>query len=303
MAKKNNNHRTNHRTPEDMKSHAARQTKTNGSLIIVGGHEDKTGDKVILKEIAKRSRGGKLVVATLASNEADDVWKEYQKLFRGLEVSQLEHLNVESRDQSLNGHLAEKLKGASAIFFTGGDQLKITSGLGGSALCDRIQELYENGGTIAGTSAGASAMSETMLVSGDSDGSMKVENFIRMAPGLGLIQDIIIDQHFAERGRIGRLLGAVAQNPRLLGVGIDENTAVILEQENTIQIIGEGAVYIVDGRPVTYSNISEREVNKTMSLFDVRLHVLSRGDMFDLNNRRPAAGNERPETTPGRKAQ
>ncbi len=138
---------------------------------------------------------------------------------------------------------------------------------------------------MAGTSAGASVMSETMLVRGSSQESHRIGD-LHMAPGLGLMRDVIIDQHFAERGRIGRLLGAVAQNPRVLGVGIDEDTAIVVDGDQ-FTVLGVGAVYIVDGTGVTHSNIAEAQPERTLSMHDVRVHVLSRGDRFNLAERRP----------------
>jgi cyanophycinase-like exopeptidase len=127
----------------------------------------------------------------------------------------------------------------------------------------------------------------TGLVSGNGGESYRLGESLNMAPGLGLIAGVIIDQHFAERGRMGRLLGAVAQNPRILGIGIDEDTAIIVENEQTFRVMGSGAIYVVDGRHITCSNISEGAQEKTLSLYDVCLHVLSHGDGFDLAARRP----------------
>ena len=130
-------------------------------------------------------------------------------------------------------------------------------------------------------------MCETMLVSGNGDESHKIGDTLRMAPGLGFVKDMIIDQHFAERGRIGRLLAAVTQNPRLLGVGIDEDTAILIEGEKEFRVLGSGAVYVIDGRGVTETNISERDAEHTLSIYDARLHLLSQGGTFDLKSRRP----------------
>jgi cyanophycinase len=149
-----------------------------------------------------------------------------------------------------------------------------------------VREIHEHGGLIAGTSAGASMMSETMLVKGTSGESHKIGD-LHMAPGLGLVRDVIIDQHFAERGRFGRLFGAVAHNPRELGIGIDEDTALVL-QDGRFEVIGSGCVYVVDGAGVTQSNIAEARPERALSMYDIRLHVLSSGDTFDLARRRPA---------------
>ena len=130
---------------------------------------------------------------------------------------------------------------------------------------------------------------------GDGTESHKLGTTLMMAPGLGFIREVIIDQHFAERGRMGRLLGAIAQNPKNIGIGIDENTAIVVEQENRFFVIGDGAVYVVDGSGVSYSNVVEGKHDRTLAIHDVVVHVLSEGDRFDLNNRRPLKMNERTE--------
>jgi cyanophycinase len=261
-----------------------------GTLIIIGGHEDKEGDALILKAVAERAKGGKLVVATLATREPEEMFQDYHKAFTALGVKAIEHLNVSDREAVLRNPPLDLIDGASVVFFTGGGQLRITTQFGGTRICEEIQQFYEEGGTIAGTSAGASVMSDTMLVSGHSDASHRVGANLLMAPGLGYLKDVIIDQHFAERGRIGRLLGAVAQNPRLLGLGLDENTAIVVEQAKRFQVVGEGAAYVVDGRGVTSTNITEEDKDRTLSIFNVRLHLLSQGDEFDLQTREPVSG-------------
>jgi cyanophycinase len=265
-------------------------TIAKGTLIIIGGHEEREGEAVILRAVAERAKRGKLVVATLATEEPEETYREYHKVFTALGVKQMVHLDVSGREDLLQNPRAELMEGASVVFFTGGGQLRITTQFGGTRLCEQIQEFYRKGGTIAGTSAGASVMSDTMLVSGDADSSHRVGANLLMAPGLGYIRDVIIDQHFAERGRIGRLLGAVAQNPRFLGVGLDENTAIVVEKENRVRVLGAGAVYIVDGREVTCTNMTDEDQDRTLSIFNVRLHLLSQGDEFDLWSREPVGG-------------
>ena len=268
----------------------ARRDTARGSLIIIGGHEDKDGDALILRAVAERSHGGKLVIATLASEEPEAMFRDYQRAFGALGVKHVMHLNISSREELLQNPPTEVLQGASVIFFTGGGQLRITTQFGGTQLCEQIQEFYHEGGTIAGTSAGASVMSDTMLVSGEGETSYRVGGNLLMAPGLGYLKDVIIDQHFAERGRIGRLLGAVAQNPRLLGLGLDENTAIIVEQESGFRVLGAGAAYVVDGRGMTCTNLTEEDEDRTASIFNVKLHLLSQGDHFDLVTREPTKG-------------
>ncbi len=259
-----------------------------GSLIIVGGREDKQNDRLILREIAQRTDGEKLVVVTAASEVADELWEEYRRVFRELGVKYIEHLSIHDPEEARDPRLMSVLENARTIFFTGGDQLKITSKIGGTGIEDFISELHLKGGLIAGTSAGAAVMGQSMLVgSGDAKESHKVGNWL-MAPGLGLARGMIIDQHFAQRARIGRLLGAVALNPGILGIGIDEDTAIILENRK-IKVIGTNAVYIVDGHNVSYTNISEASAEKTMSMHDVKLHILGHEEEFDLKTRKAHA--------------
>ena len=266
----------------------AQAVTSKGSLVIIGGHEEKEGRALILREVVRRVGSGKLVVVTLASREPQAMWEDYQRAFTDLGVRRIEHLDVSSREALLRDPQPDILEDATVVFFTGGGQLRITTLFGGTELCEQIQEFYRRGGTVAGTSAGASVMSDTMLVTGDGDESHRIGTSLQMAPGLGYIKDVIVDQHFAERGRIGRLLGAVAQNPRLLGVGLDENTAIVVEAEERFRVLGEGAVYVVDGRGVTSSNLTEEDDERALSIFNVRLHVLSQGDEFDLRTREPA---------------
>lgn len=258
-----------------------------GSLIAIGGAEDREDTMIILSYIAERIGSGKLVISTLASGYADEVWEIYRSLFSSMGVKRVKHLRMNHRDESLADPRLEILADATAVFFTGGDQLRITTRLGGTALSERIEEIYSRGGIIAGASAGATALGEMMLVGSPSEGICKLRD-IRMTPGLGLAKNMIIDQHFSERGRIRQLLGAVAENPRMLGIGVDEDTAVVVESDGAFHAIGSGAVYVVDGHDLSYTNISEGSFNRAMSVFGVKLHTLSSGDSFNINSRHPA---------------
>src|SRR5690606_1420446 len=197
-------------------------------LIIIGGHEDKHGP--VLQEVARYAANGKIVIATVAAEESQKSFEKYQRAFGGLDAEAPQHLAIDSREDALDPTRLEVLRDATGVFFTGGDQLRITSQIGDTPVEHRIREIYESGGVIAGTSAGASAMCGTMLVRGKSRDSQRPDR-LRMAPGLGFIRGVIIDQHFAERGRMARLLGAVALNPREFGIGIDEDTAIIVKGE------------------------------------------------------------------------
>lgn len=267
-----------------------------GPLIIIGGHEDKEGERVILREVARHLAGRKLVIATVASHEPEGYFEGYQKAFAAIGVTNLEELYVEDRNESLAGSRLALLDGAGGIFFSGGDQLRITSQIGDTPIERKIRDLHAGGAVIAGTSAGASMMSETMLVRGASSESYRIGE-LHMAPGLGLVPGVIIDQHFAERGRYGRLLGAVAHNPRLLGIGVDEDTALVVKGR-ALTVIGSGAAYVVDGETATHSNIAEARADRALSMFDVRMHVLSSGDRFDLDAREPEAGQHRAGSEP-----
>ena len=261
--------------------------KKKGRLLIVGGHEDKEGDRLILKCLADEVGSGKLVVATVASEVPEEIWSDYEPLFRRLGVKHVHKLDIRSREDAKSDRALRVLEDATGVFFTGGDQLKITSQIGDTPTYERLKEIYEGGGIIAGTSAGASVVCETMLVSGNGQESYRIGAALRMAPGLGLIRNVIVDQHFSERGRLTRLLGAVAQNPRMLGIGIDEDTAILVEQYTRFTVLGAGAVYVVDGSGVSYSNLTEEETDRTLTIFDVKLHMLSMGDRFDIRERRP----------------
>jgi cyanophycinase len=261
-----------------------------GTLVIIGGHEDRSGERKILRAVAERlGDDGKIVVCTVASSEPESLWQEYESAFRAIGVPHVFRLELETREEASTPRAMRILEGATGVFFTGGDQLKITSQLGDTPVFSRVQEIFEAGGVIAGTSAGASAMSETMLVANNGDASYRIKSALLMAPGLGLAQDMLIDQHFAERGRMARLIGAVSQNPRVLGVGIDEDTAIIVEHNRRFQVLGAGAVYVVDGSTTTYSNIGDEDTDRTLSSFGLTVHMLSQGDRFHLETRTPTA--------------
>lgn len=265
-----------------------------GTLIIIGGHEEKEGDREILTEVARHAKGGRLVIVTVASELPEELVTEYRAVFDGLGVKEVEALDVNVRSEGHDEARLEVLNGARVIFFTGGDQLRITSQIGDTPVFRTMRDLYRKGATIVGTSAGAAAMSETMLIAGPGGESPRLDD-LHMAPGLGFLPNVVIDSHFAERGRIGRLLGVVAQNPRNLGVGIDEDTAIVVQGGNTFSVLGSGAVYIADGQDVSYSTLSEHDTDGILSIHDVRLHLLSAGSGFDLRERRPLveAGAER----------
>ena len=259
-----------------------------GYLIIIGGAEDKNGSREILKEVcSKLSKDkDKLVVATVATELPEEVGNQYADIFRELGIKDVNILNVISREDAFSENNSNLLEKADMVFFTGGDQLRITSLLGGTPLFQKINEIYKKGCIFVGTSAGASVMSNVMVVSGPEEEAPR-KCTLKMAPGLGLINGVIIDQHFAQRGRIGRLLTGIAENPESLGIGIDEDTAIKVNSEGTFEVIGSGAVFVIDGSSITYSNVSEQNQQELLSIFDVKIHILKKGNKFNLKEKRP----------------
>lgn len=261
--------------------------KVFGNLMIIGGAEDKKGPCTILKEFVKLAGGNeaKIVIMTSATELPEEVGKEYTELFQRLGAGETQVLRVETRAEAANVEHINLLREATGIFFTGGDQLRITSMLGGTLIDQVLHEMYEKDVIIGGTSAGASAMSDTMIVEGNSDASPK-KNTLKMAPGMGLLEEVTIDQHFAQRGRLGRLLTAVAQNPYILGIGIDEDTAIMVFSDATFTVIGSQTVTIVDGRHIDDTNVSELKPDQPLVMTNVLLHILPQGYKFDLQNRK-----------------
>lgn len=258
-----------------------------GKLLIIGGAERKEEGTPLLEWVAgeiKRTKRPLLVVT--AASYSPEGFEEYLQLFHEHGLERVELLDIRTRDDAYNEEKAKKCSEAGGVFFTGGDQLRITSQIGDSPLYRCMRSCYEEGFLIAGTSAGAAAMPETMIVGGAGDESNRISS-LSMAPGLGFLADVVIDSHFAERGRMGRLIGAVAQNPRNLGIGIDEGTGILVNQGKHFEVMGPGAVYVVDGTGISFSSLSEENAEGVVSVHGVKLHVLGEGERFDLIKRQP----------------
>jgi cyanophycinase len=263
-----------------------------GILVIIGGSEDKEGECVILRrflELVAGARPGgrdsaRVVIVTSATDQSQVVGETYSRLFKRLGAGEVGVLDVTNRQEANSAATYEAVAGASGIFFTGGDQLRITSLLGGTRCDEALHDAYRAGAVIAGTSAGASAMSETMIVEGE-DAEAPQRNIVQMAPGMGLIREVVIDQHFAQRGRLGRLLTAVAQHPYMLGVGIDEDTAIVVLPDDIFEVIGSKAVTVIDGTQIRETNISESGPRAPLALTNVILHILPAGYRFDKKQR------------------
>ncbi|MDI3538386.1 MAG: cyanophycinase [Bacillota bacterium] len=262
--------------------------KVKGNLVIVGGAEDKEGSCVILRRFLSLAGGEKarIAVLTTATEKAEEVGSEYTRLFYRLGAAEVRHLDVADREAARAEAMVDSLSRATGIFLTGGDQLRLTSILGGTPLAGALHAAVCRGAVLAGTSAGASAMSATMIVEGR-DESAPRRSIIAMAPGLGFLKEVVVDQHFAERGRIGRLLAAIAENPYILGLGLDEDTAIVCEPGGSFTVIGSGACTVVDGVGIRMSNISESAPGEPLVLTYVTLHILPAGYTYDLKRRRP----------------
>ncbi len=260
-----------------------------GPLILIGGNEEKSEDhdRPILCEIAAavKEPEDKLAIITVASSLPEEMANIYKKAFKSLGLKNIEIIDVRNRRDAGSLQILKKIENISTFFFTGGDQLRITSQLASTPVFDKILESHLRGALIAGTSAGAAVMPETMILAGKGDRSERALN-TQMAPGLGLINGVITDSHFAERGRFGRLLGAIARNPKNLGIGIDEDTAIVVTG-NDFRVVGSGAVYVLDGSNISYSSLPEEDPNKVISIFDIKLHVLADNNQYDLVGRRP----------------
>lgn len=256
-----------------------------GKLLIIGGAEDKKNECKILKRFVQESGGreSRITVLTAATEYPLQVGTEYHSLFLELGAQEVQVLDVLDRTQANRQGIEKGFEKSTGVFFTGGDQLRITGLLGGTLLGRMLEQLYEQGVIIAGTSAGASVMSDTMIVGGEAGTAKK--DTLTMAPGLGLLRSVVIDQHFAQRGRIGRLLSAISQNPYVLGVGIDEDTAILVQSDARFSVVGTNTVTVVDASTSTTTNVSETTPGQALVLSPILMHVLSDGYGFDLKRR------------------
>lgn len=261
--------------------------KVRGNLVIIGGAEDKYGEQKILKKVVEIIGGSaaSLMILTTATENPEEVGNEYREVFSKLGVNNINILNINTRDDANEDLNADLIRNSSGIFFTGGDQLRITSIIGGTKAYAALQDAYTKGIVIIGTSAGASVMSNTMIVDGNSNDPAR-KCTLKMAPGLSLMEEAIIDQHFDQRGRIGRLLCGVAENPHMLGIGIDEDTAIRVYPDAHFEVLGTNAITVIDGTTIKSSNVSELKPDEILAISNVTLHVLPTGYGFDMENRK-----------------
>ena len=263
---------------------------TAGPVMIIGGAEDKFRHKVILARFARFAGGadGHVVVVSTASSLGDQATELYQELFTGLGIGRVSGLRPEERAEADDPAAAALLMDATGVFLTGGNQLRLASVVAGTRLGDALFLARDRGAVLAGTSAGASAMASHMVAFGQS-GPTPRNRMAQLSAGLGILQGMVIDQHFEQRGRIGRLLAIVANSPALLGVGLDEDTCAIVHADLTLQVIGRGAVTIVDGSHVK-TDAYRGKGYRPLMVSGAVLHSLPSGYWFDLRSRHLMAG-------------
>lgn len=263
------------------------RAKPKGALVAVGGNEDKEKDLKVLRTIAGLPEGGTKTVEVIptASEIPKEMGDAYIQTFSKIGISNVHVMEIHSRAHAKDPDLVRRVKEADVVFFTGGDQLRITSVIGGSPVLDAIRVHYWNGGVVAGTSAGAAAMSATMIFEGEAERSMKKGN-VQMVPGLGLIPTVTIDTHFIQRGRVSRLLEIVASNPGLIGLGLGEDTGLIIREGERVEAIGTGVVVVVDGHDIRYSNISAIRLGQPIAVEHMIVHTLVEGAKYDLREQR-----------------
>jgi cyanophycinase len=256
-----------------------------GWIVPIGGAENKENDRRILERFVRCSGGAAadLVVIPTASR-VHETGERYEQLFRELGAARVTVMDFDTRRDCQEQGRLERIGQASGIFFTGGNQLRVTTLLGGTPVAKLIRLRNARGVTVGGTSAGASILSEHMIAAGD-EGSSMIAGSVRLAPGLGLTNRFIIDQHFRQRDRLGRLLTALAYNPFSVGIGLDEDTAAFIGPDETVEVEGSGAVTIVDGADVTYSSIDSVEEGQPVCMLGLRLHLLVAGATFNLHTR------------------
>jgi cyanophycinase len=260
-----------------------------GWIVPIGGAENKENDRHILERFVRVSGGdaANIVVIPTASR-MHETGPRYERLFTDMGAAHVATMDFDTRRDCQEPGRLRRLEEATGIFFTGGNQLRLTTLLGGTPVAKLIRMRNAHGVAVGGTSAGASILSEHMIAFGD-EGSAVVSGSVRLAPGLGLTNRFIIDQHFRERDRLGRLITALAYNPFAIGIGLDEDTAAFIGPDETLEVEGSGGVTVVDGSEVSYSSISEVAEGQPVCVLGLRVHILTAGATFNLHTRQAAA--------------
>jgi len=264
----------------------APETIFRGRLIAIGGNEDRVDEQEVLTRVVHEigKVNYKVVVIPTASEEPEQRGKDYHRVFTSLGAETVTVMDISKRAQANNKALANKLTDADLIFLTGGDQLRLTTLLGGTWVLDAIHERLRAGALVAGTSAGAAVFSDTMIYEGKSEEGL-LKGGVLTTSGFGFVENIIFDTHFLDRGRIGRLMQIVTTNPTCIGVGLGEDSGVILKGDGTAEVIGTGQVIIVDGSDIKHSNIMNIESGGPIAIENIRIHSLVNGYGYDFKKR------------------
>ena len=256
-----------------------------GFVVPIGGAEDKENGSIILKRFVNLCGGKKANIAIIpTASKLKEIGSNYEMIFNRLGVGKSFTVSVANRTDSQIEDRIESLNSATGIFITGGNQLRISTIIGGTQLAWKIRRLNADGVHVAGTSAGAAIMPEHMIAGGAS-GSLPREQGATFAPGLGLISKIILDQHFSQRNRLGRLLSAVAYNPFPSALGICEDTAAFINPDGMLEVVGKGSITIIDPSELQYSSMAEAGRGDNLSMFGLKMHILNNGERYDINTR------------------
>ncbi len=261
-----------------------------GWIIPIGGAEEKENSPQILQRFVQLAGGehADIVVIPTAS-QLRQTGPRYERIFSELGAQCVTAIDFDTRRDAEEPSRIERLQRATGVFFTGGNQLRLSTLIGGTAIAKTVRQLNAAGVPVAGTSAGAAFISEHMIAFGD-EGSTPVAGSVRLAPGLGLTNRFIIDQHFHQRDRLGRLLTALAFNPFAIGLGLDEDTAAFIAPDNTVHVQGSGGITVVDAAEVQFSSMDSIDEGRPVCLLGVKLHILTQGATFNLHTRRADAG-------------
>ncbi len=264
--------------------------KQRGWIIPIGGAEEKDNAPAILKRFVQLAGGDRAdIVVIPTASQMRDTGVRYERLFAALGAERVTAIDFDTRRDAEEGGRLERLQQATGVFFTGGNQLRLSTLIGGTAIAKAVRVLNAAGVPVAGTSAGAAFISEHMIAFGD-EGSSPIAGSVRLAPGLGLTNRFIIDQHFRQRDRLGRLLTALAYNPFAIGLGLDEDTAAFIAPDNTVHVQGSGAITVVDAAEVQFSSMDSIAEGKPVCLLGIKLHILTQGATFNLHTRQADAG-------------
>jgi cyanophycinase len=260
-----------------------------GYIIPIGGAEEKLHNPEILDRFVEICGGKTARIAIIpTASELEDTGRNYEKLFRKLGIKHARVLNMLTREDCKSKKFLEYIEGSQGVFMTGGNQLRLSTTLGGTPVAQSIRRRHAAGMHVAGTSAGAAFMPEHMIAGGD-EGSTPSPDMVTMAPGLGLTNSFIIDQHFRERDRLGRLLTALAYNPFAVGIGLDEDTAAFIRPGDVLEVVGSGGITIIDPTNLSYSSMDRARRGEPVSLIGVKLHILIAGGRFEIASREAIA--------------